>query len=152
MKRLSAWFLLLSAFACVTLAGCSGGSGATVTGTIALDGTPVPDAEVVFEPYDRAQKIGSETVRTDAAGKFEITPHPKKKGLSPGKYGIWVSKWVNKKTGAVPKPEDAEMEKAAGVLRNAIPYAYSNREDVPKLTAEIKAGKNDLGTLDLKSK
>ena len=44
------------------------------------------------------------------------------------------------------------MEKAAGTLRNVLPYNYSNREEGPKFTAEIKAGKNDLGTYDIKSK
>jgi len=151
MKRVSAWLLVLSAFGCVALVGC-GGSGATVTGVITLDGTPVPDAEVSIEPFDRTQGIGADVVRTDSAGKFEVKPHAKKKGLSPGKYGIYVSKWVNKKTGQLPPPEEAEMEKAAGTLRNVLPYSYSNREEGPKFTAEIKAGKNDLGTFDVKSK
>jgi len=109
------------------------------------------DAEVAIEPFDPAQKLGTETVRTDASGKFEIVPHPKKAPLNPGKYAIYVSKWV-KKDGTVPAPQDAMMEKMSCTLRNELPPAYSARGLGAKFTADLKAGKNDVGTLDVKRK
>jgi len=116
-----------------------------------LDGAPVADAEVVIEPFDPTQKLGSETVRTDASGKFAILPHSKKAPLSPGKYVILVSKWV-RKDGTVPPPPDAMMEKMSGTLKNALPFAYSAKGQGAKFTVEVKPGTNDVGTLDLKSK
>jgi len=152
MKRVSAWVLVVSAFACLALAGCGGGGGATVTGSVTLDGTPVSDAEVTFEPFDRTQRLGNEIVRTDSSGKFEVKPHPKKKGLAPGKYVVYVSKWVNKTTGKVPDADQMEMDKAGNLLKNALPYKYSNREEAAVLTAEIKSGKNELAPFALQSK
>jgi hypothetical protein len=151
MKRVCVFTLLGFAFVCLALTGCSGGGGAAVTGSVTLDGQPVSDAEVSFEAFDRTQTLGADVVRTDSSGKFEVKPHPKKKGLTPGKYAVYVSKWVNKQ-GTSPKPEDMEMEKAAGVLRNVLPFKYSNREAGPEVTVEIKAGKNELPPFALSSK
>jgi len=123
-----------------------------VTGVVVDEkGTPVPDAEVTIEPHDRSQSIGADVARTDASGKFEIKPHPKKKGLSPGKFAIYVSKWVDKKTKQAPSipPEELEMVKASGTLVNIL-WQYSDREQGPKFTKEIKAGVNDVGKLEVK--
>jgi len=151
MKRATG-FVALAAIVCLGFAGCGGGGGATVKGVLVDESNqPVADAEISFEPFDRDQKIGADVTRSDASGRFEIRPHAKKRGLAPGKYGVFVAKWVNKKTKQAPPAEEMEMEKAAGTVYNLYPR-YANREEGPQLTAEVKSGTNDLGTLQVKSK
>jgi hypothetical protein len=151
MKPCRLLFAPVPILLCLALAGCSA-SGPTVTGLVTLDGQPLPDAELTFELADRSKGVLTEIVRTDTSGKFEIKPHKKKKSLPPGKYTVYVAKWVDAKTGQVPPPEDVEMQKAAGTVRNAVPEKYNNRAEAPALTAEIKPGSNDIGKFELKSK
>ncbi len=131
----------------VTLAffGCGGGGGAKVTGTVTMDSQPLSDAEVAFEPWDPAKKgQGGDATRTDAQGKFVFTTSSKKFGLHPGKYKVYISKWVDKKTGQVPPPEEYEMQKAGHMLTNQVASKYSNREIDPVLTAEVKGSGDDF--------
>jgi len=143
MKRTLCPFFLFGLFCCLAVVGCGGSSSPTLTGTVTLEGSPVPDAEVVFEPTDKEKGKGGDTVRTDASGKFMVESSSKKAGLKPGKYNVWVSKWV-RKDGSSPPPEELEMEKASGVMKNALPPKYSNRESgTAPFTVEIKTGKNE---------
>jgi len=135
---------------CVALAGCSGSS--PITGTVTEDGKPLAHAEVEIVPVDREEKIGSWRGGTDAEGHFEIKPVGGKPQLKPGKYAVYVSKWVDAKTGKVPPEEELEMQRAAGTLKNLLPAQYSNKEQTPALTVEIKSGKNDPIKLDGKTK
>jgi hypothetical protein len=125
MKRTSRWLFVLPGLVFLTLLGCSGGSGSSITGVVTLDGQPLPDAEVEFIPFDRSQGLGSDLVRTDSAGRFEIKPHPRKAGLKPGKYSVMVSKWIDPKTKQPLAPEDVGMQKAAGTAANIVPLKYN---------------------------
>src|SRR5262245_8767042 len=135
----------------VALAGCSG-SGPTVKGVVKMDGQPLADAHLVFEPAERDPKLGGDAVRTDADGKFEVLPDRRKRGLRPGKYFVRISKWVDKKTGKVPDPEDFEQLKTANRLRNLVPSQYNDPESNPPFVFDVKSGTNDLGTLEVKTK
>jgi hypothetical protein len=130
----------------ISYLGCSGGGeGAKVTGMVTMDGQPLSDAEVVFEPIDPNKKgQGGDITRTDAQGKFTFTSDRKKFGLRPGKYKVYVSKWVDKKTGEVPSPEDYEMKKMGKMLTNKVDEKYSNHEIDPALTAEVKGSGDDF--------
>jgi len=150
MKRLLVRSCVLAGLFCLTLVGCSGGSGAALSGTVTLDGAPLPDAEVIFEPYDRETGKGGDTVRTNNEGKFTVESSSKKAGLKPGtKYKVYISKWVDKKGLPPNPPEEAEQLRAAGMLRNMVPYKYSNKEEAPVLTVEVKSGKNEPVTFAL---
>jgi hypothetical protein len=151
MKRTSRWLFVLPGLL-LALAGCSGGGGPTIKGVVTMDGKPLADAEVELIAYDRSQPLGGDIVQTDASGRFEIKPHPRKSPLKPGKFAVLVSKWVDAKTGRPLPPEDVGMQKMAGTARNLVPSQYNNKEDRSPLSAEIKAGSNDLGTLDVKTK
>jgi len=121
-----------------------------VTGTVTLDGAPLTNADVAIEPFDREKGRGGDIVRTDANGKFVVESSPKKAGLKPGKYAVYISKWV-RKDGTSPSAEDLEMEKAAGVLKLAVPPQYSNRAEAAIFTLEVKTGKNEPVKFELKS-
>jgi hypothetical protein len=135
-------------FAIVSVAffGCSGsGDAAKVTGTVTMEGQPLSDAEVAFLPMDPNKKgQGADTTKTDAQGKFTFTGDKRKFGLRPGKYKVYISKWVDKKTGEVPSQEDYEMKKMGNLLTNKVDEKYSNPEINPVLTAEIKGSGDDF--------
>lgn len=125
--------------------GCSGGDAAKVTGTVTMEGQALADAEVSFEPWDIAKKgQGGDRTRTDAQGKFVFTGDRKKFGIKPGKYKVYISKWVDKKTGEVPTPEDYEMKRAGNLLKNVVDQKYSNSEIDPVLSADVKGSGDDF--------
>ena len=121
-----------------------------VPGVVTMDGKPLADAEVVFEPADKDQKLGGATARTDEQGKFLIQTS-KQLTMKPGKYAVYISKWVDKQGKSFP-PEEMEMQKAAGLAVNAVAAKFSNREQVPIHTADIKPGTNAELTFDVQSK
>jgi len=136
---------------CISFAGC-GPSGPSVSGTVTLDGQPLSDAELQFASFDPAQRLGAETVRSDAQGKFTIEPQARKTPLRPGKYGVRVYKWVDKKTGQVPSAEDLEQLKLAGKLKNLVPAKYGDLESNPVTTVEIHSGTNNDVKIELRGR
>jgi len=140
-------------FLVVTLAGCTGGGGVSVSGTATIDGKPLDFARLEFSPLETASKIGSEGVMTDAQGNFTILPDKRKKGLEPGKYGVRVTKWVDKKTRKPPdNPDDVEQLKLGGFLINIIPPRYSDPESNPTITVDLKSGRNEGVKVEVQSK
>lgn len=73
MTRIRVFALL---FVLVPLVGCGGGTtdkGVTVTGTVTLDGQPLPTGQVVFEiPNSHEQRVGG----IGEGGKFEVKEVP----------------------------------------------------------------------------
>jgi hypothetical protein len=137
----------------LVVAGCSS-KGPTVTGKVTLDGKPLADAEVIFQPADlqTGSALGGDTVRTGPDGTFTIEPDPQKHGLKPGKFAVRINKWVDEQ-GNTPSPEDLEMLKASGgVLKNLVHPRFNREESKELLTVEIKPGDNDLGELKVTSK
>jgi len=125
----------------VCLAGCSGGSNVSVSGLVTMDGSPLADAEVEFFAIEREAGVGGGTTRTAADGKYTLAGGPQLR-LRPGKFGVYISKWVDKKTKQAPPAEEMEMQKLGGMLINLAPYKYSNREEAANLAVELKPGKN----------
>jgi len=157
MKRLLPTRPLVVGFLAILLGGCSGSKGSVIKGTVTLDGKPLDQAEVAFEPVERGSQIGGDIVKTDENGQFEIVSSSRKHGLKPGKYYTKISKWVDKKTGKVPEAStmegiDAEQLRMGGKLKNVVPDRYSSNENVAGLfQVEVKPGDNDL-KIDLTSK
>lgn len=78
------------AIAATVVAGCNDGPPmVSVTGLVTLDGNPVPDAAVVFEPT-QSGPIGAAT--TDSEGKFKLVTSTRE-GLIPGEYRASVTKY-----------------------------------------------------------
>jgi len=137
-------------FPLLALAGCSGASGVTMTGTATLDGKPLDNATLEFAPLDKGQ--GGEVTMTDAQGNFKILPDKRKKGLVPGtKYSVRVSRWVDKKTKAPPPAEEVEQLRMGGFLDNTVPFRYWDPESNPPIVIDVKPGKNEGVQITLKS-
>jgi hypothetical protein len=129
----------------IVLAGCSGSSGPQITGLVMLDGSPLADAELLFEKRDK-EGVGKFGARCNAEGKFEV-PNIPGRNIAPGKYVVLITKWVDKK-GKITEPAEIDQLRAAGLARNIVPDKYGDAASSP-LSAEIKEGKNELPKFEL---
>lgn len=122
-----------------------------VSGTITLDGKPLPEATLSFL-YQGAPPegfIGSGAV-SDAQGHYEVSTLGQK-GTVPGTYKVTVSKLVNA-TGLPIKPEegmDMEQLRAAGGVKESVPPKYADGGSTD-LTTTVEKGKPDGYNLELK--
>jgi hypothetical protein len=144
MRRALAEFTLVFTVA-IALAGCSGGGGNQISGLVVLDGSPLADAELLFEKRDK-EGVGKFNAKTNAEGKFEV-PNIAGRTIAPGKYQVLITKWVDKK-GKITAPEEVDQLRAAGNARNIVPEKYSDPAFTP-LVAEIKEGKTELPKFEL---
>ncbi|WP_339733387.1 carboxypeptidase-like regulatory domain-containing protein [uncultured Gimesia sp.] len=129
-SRKPVWCLV----ALLGISGCFGGGEslpelAEVTGTINLNGSPLPGASVVFLPKEG----GSAFALTDANGKFELMYNQDTAGAVLGSYTVKVSKEKN--------PEEPGMD--------LVPKKYN---EMTTLTAEVKSGAENDFQFDLSSK
>lgn len=132
-------------FACLALplilvvAGCGsdGPELADVTGTVTLDGKPVPGAVLTFIPTSGSTSYG----KTDASGKYTLMFTDTKYGAMIGSYKVEIE------VKRIPPDEIAEM-KAEGqqVATEFVTIPKKYRAD-GALTAEVKSGEN---TIDFK--
>lgn len=90
-------FFLLAAILNLTLMmGCGGGPYelAPVSGTVTLNGEPLADATVSYEPMRAADKevVGPGSVgKTDEAGKYELETYKQETGAVVGKHKVRIS-------------------------------------------------------------
>jgi len=140
-------FTLVAALTATGLTGCFGGGGATISGDVKLDGKALAAAEVSIESAEPGIALAGYAGKTDEQGKFVIHTA---KAIAPGKYRVYINKYVDKKGKAL-DPEEFEQLKAAGKLINLVPYKY-NASRESELIVDLTSGNNDLKTLDLKSK
>ena len=117
-----------------TVAGCAK-SGASVDGTIALDGAPLDDGNICFVPKDSGQRQAGWSIVT--GGKYAI---PATSGMGVGTFRVEIR--AARATGE--KSPDPDVT----VTKEVVPAAYNTRSD---LTADIKPGQNVVN-FDLKSK
>lgn len=135
-RRLELWFVVM-------LAGCCGRRVdlppiADVSGTVTLDGAPLPNASVQFIPDAAKGTQGAPAVGfTDAAGKYELVTATVE-GAIVGHHQIRVE------ARAAPKNE---MDTLPPLIT---PQRYSNPA-TSGLTAEVKAGENNVVDLTLSS-
>jgi hypothetical protein len=122
----------LAAAACAALigTGCSSQSGATLSGSVTYDGTPVAQGSITLTPSDGKGPIaGGEIV----AGRYTIT------GLVPGKKLVQISS--TEESGVV--LSSADLAKAA---QTGKPAAPPPKEIVPPnavgngVTVEVQSG------------
>jgi hypothetical protein len=122
MQRVrQAWAGLLLAAAL----GCGGGSAddVPVTGTVTLDGNPLPGAVVTFHPEGATKGLGGHGKAGDD-GHYSLTPARGGKGIPPGEYTVVVSRLL-RRDGSPPDPNVPPIESDA---HETLPALYSRRE------------------------
>ncbi|MGN6133038.1 MAG: carboxypeptidase-like regulatory domain-containing protein [Aureliella sp.] len=127
---------------CAMAAGCgsSGPQLADVTGTVTLDGKPVPNAIVTFNPVEPG---GSNSLgKTDAQGNYRLEFSQDRKGAMIGKHEVEIT---TKKISPDEMPDSGEAVESVYV---PIPAKYRKRGE---LTAEVKNQRNEIN-FDLTSK
>jgi hypothetical protein len=138
--------LALLLLACA--AGCSGASGARVSGAVHLDGKPLQGAAVHFWPREDLD-LGVYQGKTGPDGRFQLKGRfgPE---VKPGRYVVLLFLDV-KKDGTLPRDDDDWKELAVpGALRNTLPPRYSDKAN-PPFTVEVKDGDNVLEPFQLSS-
>jgi len=129
----------------LALLGCGGGAvGPSVKGQVLLDGQPVADARVEF------QGKGGRTAVTDKDGNFELDGKSPYQTVQPGTYKVTVTKYVDASGQSIPA-DQYEMLKMTGKAKQSLPRKYAELSSTD-LSAEVKAGKNELKPFELKSK
>ncbi len=122
--------LLLCASIPLLAVGCGGGGGGDqpdigrVTGTVTLDGQPLPDATVMFQPDEGRASIGT----TDAAGHYSLKYLENVNGAAVGHHKVMIRTEIPGNDGEPP------------VAKEKLPAKY---HDATELTADVKTGSNE---------
>lgn len=126
------WLMIPAVLGPLFNAGCSSSGGpelARVTGSIKLDGTPLPEASVTFVPESGRPSFGV----TDSDGRFDLMYTNDKRGAMPGEHTIRVS---------THHPGDQESGTRAQPER--IPASYNTASTLKK---RVEPGSNDIEIL-----
>ena len=114
------------------LLGCGGdGDRVRVTGTVTLNGDPLPHALVTFHPDGATGGLGG-SGKTVADGRYTLTPAQGGPGLLPGAYKVVISRPL-RPDGSPPDPNRPPIESDA---RETLPPIYSDRT-ATTLTATV---------------
>lgn len=118
---------------CLIATGCGGGSSdqpdlGSVTGSVAIDGKPLPNAMVVFSPENGRSSMGI----TDSDGNYELTYVADTTGAKIGKHSISITNVEQDNS------EESGGESPVGT-QTPIPAKYNTKST---LTEEVKAGDN----------
>lgn len=150
VRRGSLWLSL--AMVCALSLGCGGDSIdyeveglVPVTGTVKLDGQPVPSAMVMFAPTGEGAASTTASGTTDATGKYElVTGEEGQKGAKPGMYRVIISQYAKDGQPIAPNPEKSPMDLMVEGAKEQLPASYSDMA-ASRLQREVPASG---GTID----
>jgi len=125
---------VLAILIAASVTSCGGPNAASVSGTITLDGQPLPSANVSFHP-DGGSGGAPAYGQSDASGRYSLSTGSDS-GLAPGKYVAVVVA-----TKEPPQPYDATGSEVPPIPITPAKYANIESSD---LRVEVKAGKNDV--------
>ena len=138
--RTCSFFLL---FGVVLALGCGGSNTAAVSGAVKLDGRPLPNASVTFQPIGEGTRnpgAGSYGA-TNEKGEYTLAMNPRTSGAIVGKHRVEISCPIDD---GQDKPGEDRKTKA----KDRVPPIYNIQST---LTFEVKPGGN-VADFDLKSK
>ncbi|HEY2412078.1 MAG TPA: carboxypeptidase-like regulatory domain-containing protein [Pirellulaceae bacterium] len=130
------WKLLAIVVGCVAVAACNSEKLprlSRVSGTVTLDGQPVPEASVVFEGAQPGEPTS--LGKTDATGKYELYYSRGHKGTTVGEHVVLISSYQG------PTDENPEPKK------ETIPAKYNAKTEEKRT---VKRGTNKID-FELKS-
>lgn len=86
-------FLLLGCLAATALSGCGSSDVplSTVEGVVLLDGEPLPNAIVEFQPGDRSGKVRPSVGETGPDGKYRLRYSKDQFGAAVGKHKVQIT-------------------------------------------------------------
>jgi len=120
-------FFRLLGPACLVLvaSGCGGSKPATapVSGTVLLDGKPVADAAVLFEPAEGGVPARGST---DATGQFTLSTFARGDGALPGRHRVAISKMIMEGIKADAFGLEDSSAAPASPPKSAIPRRYAD--------------------------
>ena len=132
MKRSAAAMAVVVAVAiCLATAGCGrdGPELGSVTGTVTLDGTPLPGARVEFQP--QARETSPSYATTDAAGHYELIYGIDQYGAMPGQHAVRITTFAQHNDG----------EGMAKMVPERVPPRYNAETELIK---EVESGDNTI--------
>lgn len=135
-KHMGKWSTIGLAMGCLLFAiGCSsdGPELADVSGTVTVDGKPVPNAVLTFIPTGGTTSYG----KTNVQGKYKMMFTDTKSGAMVGTHKVEID------VKRFSKEEVAEM-KASGMEASADFVPIPKKYDKEPLTAEVKRGGNTI--------
>lgn len=106
-----------------------------VSGTVTLDGDPLPGATVIFEADDQTYSFG----RTDASGRYDLMFNSEKSGVIPGRKIVRITMGPVGEEADAGEPEAGEDSPAPPDV--AMPARYNERSE---LTADVSAERNEF--------
>jgi hypothetical protein len=132
--------------ALVLTVGCGGPRIAPVSGKVTLNGNPLPNALVSFNPIPKegSSEAGPGSIgSTNANGEFTLKLTPERKGALVGRHRVAI-------TAMNPGAGESDTRRPAGPrpLVNTIPGRYNEKTE---LTFEVLSGGSDQANFDLKS-
>jgi hypothetical protein len=127
----NAAIVLLSA-----ILGCTKSDTVAVTGTVTLDGQPVPDAEVMFNPLPNKPGRMAST-HTDSSGHFTLETFKPGDGAMPGDYVVTLAEYFPPGKAPTPPP-------GGGPLPSRFPVKYGNPDQSPLHVTIERGKKNDF--------
>jgi hypothetical protein len=115
----------------LALAGCGSSQFAPVSGTVTLDGKPIPNASVNFQPADSKDSALASSGKTDANGRYKLrVVMNNASGAVRGRHRVSISTL---------QEEDPTKDLPPGKQRpkDPIPARYNTRTE---LTFDVPAG------------
>ncbi|MGY8770819.1 MAG: carboxypeptidase regulatory-like domain-containing protein [Pirellulales bacterium] len=121
----------------LSVAGCGGAptyDTGLVTGTVTLDGSPLPSARIQFQPDGGSPSSGL----TDSSGKYKLKYTRSTMGAEPGNHSVSISTF---------NEGDSDAEPPVASSPETVPTKYNSDTE---LTAEVVKGPN-THNFDLKT-
>ena len=125
-------YLVLLALFCAL--GCGGEKVASVSGTVTLDGKPLPNAAVTFQPVGEGSLTPGEGsyARTDNQGRYTLERKGGQKGAVVGRHRVEITARIDD---GQDKPDQDRRTRA----KERVPPRYNTQST---LNFEVKPGEN----------
>lgn len=138
--------LLIGVLCCLGVWGCSSGNShdmAPVTGVVTLDGKPLANAKITFQPSGGGP---TSSAFTDSGGKFSLQTFGGAKGAVVTEHRVVI--YSGRPEGSAPVELDSDRDDGP-VFREPIPTRYNERSE---LTFAVQADIANTANFDLSTK